>query len=201
MAYQQTTPRSRGKGALITGVVLLVIGLVAVVVGIILTTRAASTVLDNARIAAAQTAPATLTSQLDGGTTYAVYQAIDGIDGSTTAQPADITVTGPSGTVAVTKTDGTAETTGADNKIYAEVATFDTPGAGSYSVAVATNGSLVAVAPALSTAAKGVAWIVAIILGSLVAVVGVVLIIIGAARRSSSRTRPPAAPGGPAPAL
>jgi hypothetical protein len=102
-------------------------------------------------------------------------------------QTGDIRVTGPSGPVTSSKTSGSVKTTGADNKIYAEVATFDPPTTGSYTIAVATNGPVVAVAPALSTAAKGVAWIVAVILGSVVALIGLILIIIGAVRRSSSR--------------
>ena len=36
----------------------------------------------------------------------------------------------------VTKTNGTVSTTGADNTTYAEVATFDPPTTGSYTIAV-----------------------------------------------------------------
>ncbi len=191
MTYDRTgapaAPPQRGKGTLITGVVLLVIGAVGIIVGIVLTASAASSVLDNNKIGSAQTAPATFTSQLDSGTTYAIYEATQGVNGTTAVQPADISVTGPSGPVTISMTSGTVNTTGADNKNYAEVATFDPPTTGSYNIAVATKGSLVAVAPALSTVAKGVAWIVAVVLGSLVAIIGLILIIIGAVRRSSSR--------------
>ena len=199
MTYDQTpaptgTP-GRGKGLLITGAVLLVIGAVAVILGIVLTANAASTVLDNNKISSAQTAPATFTSQLDGGTTYAIYEATQG---GTTVQTTDIKVTGPSGPVAISKTNGTVNTTGTDNQTYAEVATFDPSTTGSYTIAVATNGPVVAVAPALSTAAKGIAWIVAVVLGSFVALIGLILVIIGAARRSSSRKEQQAAFGGAA---
>ena len=191
-------PPLRGKGALLTGAVLLVIGAVAIIVGIVLTANAASSVLDNNKIGSAQTAPATFTNQLDGGTTYAVYEATQGVNGTTAVQPADISVTGPSGPVTISKTSGTVNTTGADNKTYAEVATFDPPTTGSYTIAVATKGSVVAVAPALSTAAKGVAWIVAVVLGGFVALIGLILIIIGAVRRSSSRNTQQDAFGGAA---
>lgn len=107
----------------------------------------------------------------------------------------DITVTGPSGAVVtVTKTGDEVSVVGDGNKRYAEVATFDSGTAGSYTIKVASEGSLVAVAPALSTAAKGLAWIVAIILGAVVALIGLVLIVVGALRRSSSRSKRGAAP-------
>lgn len=188
MTYDQThasaAPPMRGKGTLITGVVLLVIGAAAIITGIILAGNAVTSVLDSSRISSAQTAPATFTTQLEEGTTYAIYEATPG---GATVQTGDIVVTGPSGPVTVTKTSGTFNTTGADNKNYAEVATFDPPTTDSYTIAVATKGSVVAVAPALSTVAKGIAWIAAVVLGSIVAIIGLILIIIGAVRRSSSR--------------
>ena len=174
----------RGKGTLITGVVLLVIGAAAIITGIILAGNAVTSVLDSSRISSAQTAPATFTTQLEEGTTYAIYEATPG---GATVQTGDIVVTGPSGPVTVTETSGTVNTTGAGNKNYAEVATFDPPTTDSYTIAVATKGSVVAVAPALSTLAKGIAWIAAVVLGSIVAIIGLILIIIGAVRRSSSR--------------
>jgi hypothetical protein len=88
--------------------------------------------------------------------------------------------------------------TGDGNKRYVEVATFDIGTSGASTIEVASEGSLVAVAPALSTAAKGLARFVAIIVGGLMAVPGVILIIVGAVQRSSSRKEQQAALGGPA---
>ncbi len=98
MTYDQTrasaAPPTRGKGTLITGLVLLAIGAVAIITGIILAGNAVSSVLDSSRISSAQTAPATLTTQLDGGTTYAIYEVTPA---GATVQAGDIVVTGPSG--------------------------------------------------------------------------------------------------------
>jgi hypothetical protein len=180
-----TVPKLRGKGTLITGTVLLVLGLAVIVVSIVMTAGAATSLVT--QIGAAQTAPTTLNSQLNGGTTYAVYEVAQG--GAATVQPADITVTGPSGPVPVANSNATVTANGQGNQNFTEVATFTPPSTGSYAVAVATKGALVAVAPALSTAAKGVAWIAAIIPGVLFALIGVILLIVGAVQRSSSRKR------------
>ncbi|ACV80115.1 hypothetical protein [Nakamurella multipartita] len=188
-------PPPRGKGMLITGAVLLGLGIVGIVLGIVMTVNAATSLLS--KIGAAQTAPATFTSQLDGGSTYAVYEATQGTGAATTVQPTAISVTGPSGAVTVSKTGATVNSVGDNNQNYAEVALFTPPTTGSYTITVAGNGAVVAVAPALSTAAKGFAWIVAVIFGGLFAVVGLILLIIGAVRRSSSRRAQPSQFGGP----
>jgi hypothetical protein len=188
-------PRARGKGLLISGMVLLVVGVAAVVVGIVMTAGTASSLLN--KISAAQTAPATFTGQLEGGTTYAVYEATRGASGIASIGPGEITVTGPSGSVSVTRTGDTVSTVGEDSNNYAEVAAFTPPASDTYTITVAAERSLVAVAPALSTAAKGFAWIVAVVLGGLVAVIGLILVIIGAVRRSSARSRQGTAPGSP----
>jgi uncharacterized membrane protein len=193
-------PPLRGKGTLITGVVLLLVGLLAIIVGIVLTAGAATSLLN--QIGTPQTSPTTFTRQLDGGTTYAVYEATDSGTGTASdpfignVQPSDISVTGPSGPVAVTDTGSTVNTVGDGNRLFAEVATFDAPSSGSYTVTIATEGSLVAVAPALSAAAKAFAWVAAIIIGVLLALLGIILLIVGAVQRSSSRRKQQAALAG-----
>ncbi len=176
---------ARGKGMLITGAVLLLLGIVAIIVSIVMTAGAATSLVS--RISAPQIAPTTFTSQLDGGSTYAVYESVPGAGSVTVVQAGDIAVTGPAGPVTVTKTNGTATTVGNGNMSFAEVATFTPPASGSYTIEVATQGAAVAVAPAVSTAAKGFAWLAAIIPGILFAFVGFILLIVGAVQRSSSR--------------
>lgn len=184
-------PALRGKGTLVMGAVLLALGLAAIILGIAVTAGTAKS-LSGQQIGTPQTSPTTFTSELDSFRTYAVYEATDARSGN--AQPGDITVTGPSGAVVtVTKTSDEVSVVGDGNKRYAEVAIFDSGTSGSYTVKVASEGSLVAVAPALSTAAKGLAWIVAVILGAVLALVGLVLIIVGVVRRSSSRSKQRAA--------
>ncbi len=178
------TPR-RGKGALVTGVVLLVLGLLAIILGSVVT---AGTVkeLTSTQVGAAQTAPTTFTSQLNPATTYAVFEAADA--GKSSVQVADVTVISSEGdAVTVKKTTDEVVVPGEGGQRFVEVATFDIGTSGEYEVKVATEGSSVAVAPAVSTTSKGVAWIGAVILGGLLAVLGVVLIIVGAVQRSSSR--------------
>ncbi len=188
MTYNPATSKPvaplRGKGALITGAVLLGLGIVTIIVAIAMTAGAVGSLAN--QIGASQTAPTTITGQLNAGTAYAVYEVAPG--GAATVQVGDITVTGPSGPVAVTKSTATVgTTTGQGNQTFAEVATFTPSASGSYAVAIATKGAVVTVAPSLSSEAKGVAWIAAIIPGVLLAFIGVIVLIVGAVQRSSSR--------------
>ncbi len=203
MTYDLTgapaVPPLRGKGTLITGVVLLILGLVAVIAGIALLAGTAGSLLS--QIGTPQTAPTSFTRQLDGGTTYAVYEATSAGTGTAddpflgNVQPSDITVKGPSGDVQVNGTGSTVNTVGDGTQLFAEVATFNPPTSGSYTIDIATTGSLVAVAPSLSSAAKAAVWIAVIGLGALLALIGIILLIVGAVQRSSSRKKQQAALG------
>lgn len=102
--------------------------------------------------------------------------------------PADaVTVTAPTGdALTVIPTTETVQVTGADGKTYTEVAHFAIGTSGVFSVKVPSEGSLVAVAPAKSTAGKAVAWIVAIGVGAVLAIIGLILVV-AARRRYSPR--------------
>lgn len=175
-------PRA-GRGMLRTGIVLLVIGVVALVLGTVFTRNAVASL--TGQVGSPQQTPATITRQLDALTTYAVYAA----SGSGPAvRAADVSVTSDSGFIlTVTPSGDTVRVNAPDGKTYSEVATFDIGTSGTFTIKVASEGSTVTVAPALSTAAKGLAWIVAIGLGALLAFVGLVLAVIGAVRRSAAR--------------
>ena len=206
MTYDLTgapaAPPLRGKGTLITGVVLLILGLVAVIAGIALLAGTATSLLS--QIGTPQTAPTSFTRQLDGGTTYAVYEATDGGSGTTEdpflgdVQATDITVKGPNGDVPVTSTGDQVNTVGDGKQLFAEVATFNPPTTGSYTIDISTTGSLVAVAPSLSSVGKAAIWLALIGLGGLLAVIGIILLIVGAVQRSSSRKKQQAALAGAA---
>ena len=197
MTYDLTgapnVPPLRGKGTLITGTVLLVLGLVAVIAGIVMLAGTATSLLS--QIGTPQTSPTSFTRQLDGGTTYAVYEATDGGSGTLDdpflgdVQPTDITVTGPGGTVPVNGTGNEVNTVGDGKQLFAEVATFNPPSSGSYTIDIATTGSLVAVAPSLSSVGKAAMWLLLIGLGGLLALIGIILLIVGAVQRSSSRKK------------
>lgn len=186
-------PPLRGKGTLITGAVLLILGLVGIILGIVMTASAATSLLT--QIGTPQTSPASFVRQLDGGTTYGIYEETAGGRGTVddpflgNVQPGDITVTGPSGPVVVSGTGSSVNTVGDGTQLFAEIATFDPPTSGTYTIEITTAGSLVAVAPSLSSAAKGLAWIAAIVIGGLIALLGVILLIVGAVQRSSSRKK------------
>ncbi|MCB0906431.1 MAG: hypothetical protein KDB63_04855 [Nocardioidaceae bacterium] len=187
-AMSSSVPPLRGKGMLVTGTVFLVLGLVAIVLGIIMTARALASLSDD--IGTAQAAPTTVTRTFDGGKTYAVYAA-DGV----TVPVGDIEVTGDAGpvTVSATTVDGNVGVSGTN---YSEVATFTPAETGSYDVTVSTDGATIAVAPSLTSAAKSLIWLIAVVAGGLMAFLGVIFLIIGAVQRSGSKKRQRAAMGG-----
>ncbi len=180
-----TAPPKGGKGALITGAVLLVLGILATVLGVAVV---GNCVEGDHRHPGRRLAdrPDHDHHPLDAATTYAVYEAADA--GKGTVQAADVTVTNAAGDpVTVTKTTDSVSATGKDGKNYVEVANFTIGTSDTFTITVATQGAVVAVAPSLSTASKGTAFFAAIILGILLGIVGIILLIVGAVRRSSSR--------------
>lgn len=187
-----TAPARRGKGAIITGAVLLVLGLVAVVAGIV--GVVASTASLVAGFGAPLTTPTSFTRLLDGGTTYVVYERVASGSGSAsdpvlyTVTPEDVTVTGPDGTpVPVTDTGTVTQTFDSGARTFAGVASFDVPRTGSYQIAIGTEGAEVILAPSFTTFARSFAWIALIGLGVLLGLLGLILLIVGIVRRSSSK--------------
>jgi hypothetical protein len=187
-------PQVKGKGMIWTGAVLLVVGMVLVVAGIIGVVASAASLING--FGSPVSTPTTVTRTLDGGTTYAVYERSSLVSGSgtledpllATVSPADITVTGPGGVVVPVKDPGQMTQTFTNGgKEYFAVATFDAPTTGSYEIAIASEGAEVLVAPSFSAFGRSVAWVAAIGLGGLLALVGLVLLIIGLVRRASSK--------------
>lgn len=186
MTGEQTKPPASpargGKGALITGAVLLAVGIVAIVLGIVVvggTTKE----LSGTQIGAPQTAPATFTSPLKAFTAYGVY-ASDADGGK--VQPSDITVTDSKGNpITVNKSVANA-TAVSGGKTFTEAAIFDTGTSDTFTIKVATSGAVVAVAPSVSTVSQGFAWFAAVILGGLLALVGIILLVLGLVQRATS---------------
>lgn len=178
------SPPKRGKGLLITGAVLIVLGILAVILGIAAVGSTAKELADT-QVGASQSAPTTITAPLDAATTYAIYEAADVGQGK--VQAADITVTSSGGDpITVTQSTDSSSVTGKDGKNYVEAATFVVGTSDTFTVKVATEGSLVAVAPSAATLSKGFALGTAAILGILLGIVGIILLIVGAVRRASS---------------
>lgn len=185
-------PAKRGRGAIVTGAVLLVLGLVAVVAGIVgLVASTASLVTG---FGAPVITPTSITRTLEGGTTYVVYERVASGSGSAsdplphTVTPEDVIVTGPDGgTVPVSDTGGVTQTFDSFSRTFAGVAIFDVPRTGSYEVAIGTEGTEVILAPSFTTFARSIAWIALIGLGSLLGLIGLITLIVGIVRRSSSK--------------
>lgn len=206
-AVVAAAPQPRGKGTIVSGIVLLVVAFVLGVVGVVGLVVGAAGLATG--FGAPRATPTTVTRTLDAGTTYAVYELATSGSG-TTGDPfqgqvrlEDITVTGADGaTVPVREAPAWTETYHQAGSTYVVVATFDPPRTGTYQVQVSTAGSTIIVAPALTALTRILGWVVLLGLAGIVGVAGLVVLIVGLVRRSSSR-RPvvPVVPGyGVAPA-
>ena len=194
-----TTPPKRGKGAIITGLVLLAVGIVMAIGGIVAFASAASLL---SGLGTPQTTPVEIPKTLDGGTTYAVYEQASSGTGTSgdpyigSIQPGDVTVQATDGTaVIVTDSSSLSQTFSDGSKNYVVVATFDPPVSGEYVVTVKTEGATVIVAPSLTAVAKALPWLALIGVGALLALAGLIVFIVGIVRRSS---KPAVAAGYPA---
>jgi len=185
-----TTPPKRGKGAIITGLVLLAVGIVMAIGGIVAFGASAASLLSG--LGSPQTTPVEIPKTLDGGTTYAVYEQASGGSGTTgdpyigSIQPGEVTVQATDGTaVIVTDSPSLSQTFSDGSKNYVVVATFDPPVSGQYVVNVKTEGATVIVAPSLTAVAKALPWLALIGVGALLALAGLIVFIVGIVRRGS----------------
>ncbi len=197
---QAAPVKPRGKGLLTSGIVLLILGLLGVVGGIIgIATSAGSLVKE---FGSPQPTPTSITRILDGGTTYAVYEASTGGTGSS-SDPltgnvilSDITVTGPAGAVNVNDVGNSTQTYDANGERFGAVATFDPPTTGSYTIAVSTEGSVVVVAPSFTSFGKIAIWVLLILFAVVLGLLGLILLIVGLVKRSKSKKEIAMASGG-----
>jgi len=192
--------KPRGKGLLTSGIVLLVLGLLGVVAGIIGIAASAGNLVKE--FGSPQSTPTSITRTLDGGTTYAVYEASTGGTG-TSSDPltgnvilSDITVTGPAGPVTVNDVGNSTQTYDANGKRFGAVATFDPPTTGSYTIDVSTDGSVVVVAPSFTSLGKIAIWVALILLAVVLGLLGLILLIVGLVKRSKSKKEMAMASGG-----
>lgn len=192
-------PVRKGKGAIVTGIVLLVLGVVLGVAGVIGIVASAANLI--AGFGSPQSTPTTITRNLDGGTSYVVYELVTSGTGSSSdpvlysVAPDDVTVTGPGGDVPVRDPGSMTQTFTSGGDTYAGVATFDPPMSGTYQIRIATEGAEVLVAPAFSTFARSLGWFALVGLGGLLVLIGIITLIVGIVRRSSSKGSAAAVPG------
>lgn len=194
--YQQ--PKRKGKAAIITGAVLLV---AAVIIGIIGTAGIANGV-SKLGLDTAQTAfgPATLDVQLEGGSSYVVYE-FGTLSQRAGITPDDVTVTDPSGAaVAVQGMGDIGQSFNDGAQDLSAVAQFSTTTTGSYAVTVATEGAEFMVGPSISSFIGLGLFGLAIAFAVLLGIIGLVVLIVGLVRRAGSKPKP-AAYGYPAGAV
>jgi hypothetical protein len=208
-------PTPRGRGAIVTGLVVLLVGVAFVIAGVVGSVSSVASLISG--LGSPRTTPTEFTQTLDAGTTYAVYeQATSGAGTSGDpyvgrVAPGDITVTAPDGSsVLVTEASSFSQTYTNNARTFVVVATFDPPVTGVYRVSVSTEGATVVVAPSITAFGRSLPWVALAGFGVLLGLVGIVVLIVGLVRRSSSRRPSAAIPGyagagyppsgGPAPA-
>ena len=189
---QPPAPKPKGKGLTVTGALLMLVGVLLVIGGIVGAVSAAAKLVSE--LGGASTTPATITKQLTGGTTYAVFVEASGGTG-TTDDPftsevgtSDISVTGPDGgTVPIQETGSTTQTLDNNGSTYGALVTFTPPSTGQYTIKVGGSGASVLVAPDVAAIGKSFVAVALIPLGIIVGLVGLILLIVGLVRRSSSK--------------
>jgi hypothetical protein len=183
----QAPVKRKGKGAIITGVVLMVVALVMGIVGVVGIIAAGTSAVS--AFASPVLSPATSSNQLDGGKNYVVYQLTDST--STRITSADIAVTAPDGsTVSVTDITDSSGTYSSNGDTFVTVASFTAPVSGVYSTSVAVPGELFVVGPGLSALTGLALWGLLIGLATILGIIGLVVLIVGVVRRSSSKPKP-----------
>lgn len=183
----QAPVKRKGKGAITTGIVLMVGALVMGVVGIVGIISAGTSAVS--AFVSPVLSPATSSNQLDGGQSYVIYQLTDST--STRVAAADVTVTAPDGsTVSVTDITGSTDTYSSNGDTFVTVASFTAPASGIYSTAIAVPGELFVVGPGLSALTGLALWGLLIGIATLLGIIGLVVLIVGLVRRSSSKPKP-----------
>jgi len=134
--------------------------------------------------------PGSVVQKLDAGT-MSVYAQVEVQTQVSPFDASQVRVVGPQGAVNV-RTVGTPETVMVNGDNYVAVASFDTLVAGEYTVVVGEGsqpGRAAVSASVLSTIGAAAGWIGAIVLASLMGLVGLVLMIVGLVRRSGASVR------------
>ncbi|MCA0329325.1 MAG: DUF2510 domain-containing protein [Actinobacteria bacterium] len=183
----------RGKGLIISGIVLLVLGLILFIASIVGFGRGIGSLAQSFdSFARPATAPEPVVVNLEGGGTYQVYELASS-SSFTSIGPSDITILGPDATeVPVSEPSFPDQTindggSGGSSSAFTAVAQFDAVRSGNYTVTVSVDGTVFAVGPGFGQlAGLGVAGIL-LLVSFLVGVVGLILLIVGLVQRSKSK--------------
>ena len=193
----QAPPPAKPKGMLIAGIVLVVVSIVAFVGPTVWATTSIASTTDDAP---AFEAPGTLTTTLEAGD-HAIWT------NSAYIGPGDVTITGPGGEVTSTDAVGGDATASLsrDGTSFSPEVTFVAPTTGSYTVTFpeSSPSTDVVVGPPASAFSTAFATIaIAFLAGSLIGLIGVIVLIVGLVRRSRAKRQqgpPPGAFGAPGP--
>ncbi len=189
----------RGKALIWVGIVMMVLGVV--IAGFSGYQAVAGSGVVDTMTAPTVGVPGTVVQSLQPGR-YVVYESrgytrqYQGY-GAGRLTPSDITVSGPGGSVPVSPVSMTETVTRGDNT-YVGVAAFDAGSAGDYRITISSDSpGQVIIGPGLgSSFARAFGWLLAVGLGALVGLVGLVLLIVGIVKRSRKPRLAPAVAGG-----
>lgn len=194
------TPVKKPVAAIWVGAVLAVLGTVAAIVSVVLIASAAI----EATSAPSMSVPGTHTYTLEAGT-YNVYENVGTSSGFGTNETSillkDITVNAPSGTSLTVSPVAGNETLSDNSGSYVAVGRFTAATSGAYTVQIASSAGTTArsakVGPTLNRVATDVVkWVLLMLGGGALAVVGVIVLIIGMVRRSRATRANRPGPGG-----
>jgi hypothetical protein len=176
-------PRRKGKGLIISGIVTLLVGVLLVIVGIASTVSAASGIISG--FGSPFSAPGSVERELEGSTTFVVYELVPFSGASANLSAAQVSVVGPTGPVDISS-PGFDQTFTSNSDDFTAFAQFTTTTAGTYSIVIGgTEPTEVLVAPGVGSFAGAGVGIALIGLGALVGLVGLILLIVGLVRRAS----------------
>jgi hypothetical protein len=181
---QVQQPRRRGRGLLWSGVVLLVLALVLGLAGAVGIGRGVGSLVSGTNEPVAT--PASFSADLEGGSSYTVYEAPP-FGSVPTIGPDAVSVVGTDGTVVpVTGTGSTTESFVNGETTFVAVAQFVAPATGTYLVQVPTPGTTVVLGPSFSELVGLGIWGLLIGLAVLLGLVGLILLVIGLVLRAST---------------
>jgi hypothetical protein len=203
MTSAADAPAAKPGPRLLLSIIVIVIGTIVGITGLSLFIARAVHDVQNIH-GFPGTTPVEGSLQLTTGT-WQVY-VVEPNDDANLVQPSDVTVTGPGGSsisATAMPSGETEDLTRSGDKYYAEVR-FKVDQAGSYNVAVkpSSGSQQIYVAKSLGDLVKhDAAWLLMMLAGILVGIIGVVMLIVGIVRRRrASQPMTPAYAGGYAPA-
>jgi hypothetical protein len=188
-------PQRHGRRLIISGAGLIVLALIIVICSAVLLVMAIGHPISETLSNPIRQTPVAASDLLTEGT-YTVYERVDQSDDPTSLDASQVRVRTSAGAslhVSSASTSSEIITRGPGN-VFRAAAKFKIPQAGRYDIAVdkLPDPGQVIVAPSLAGEfARAVGWIVAMIFGGLLLVLGILLLIIGLFRRHQKRNSPP----------